>query len=149
MNVSTDLAIRKSVSVPLVPERAFELFTAGISTWWPTASHSIGGDDVAEVVFEQREGGELYERRRSGETAHWGRVTAWEPPHRLVLAWKVSPDAPATELTVTFTAENGRTRVELEHAGWERYGALAASEAHDYDGGWDIVLGRYTGAAAA
>jgi hypothetical protein len=27
-----------------------------------------------------------------GKREHWGRVTAWEPPKRLVLAWHVNPE---------------------------------------------------------
>ena len=146
MSVSTtDLTIRKSVSIPLGLEQAFELFTDGVDTWWPAATHSIHKDAVAEVVLEQRVGGELYERSSSGEKAHWATVVAWEPPHRLVLEWKVNPLAPATEVTVRFAAEGEDTRVDLEHGGWEGYGEEAADEAAEYDSGWDIVLGRYTG----
>jgi hypothetical protein len=35
--------IRRSVAVPLRPERAFALFTERASTWWPFATHSIAG----------------------------------------------------------------------------------------------------------
>ena len=145
---TTDLTIRKSVSIPLDVDGAFELFTAGIANWWPTATHSIHGGAVAEVVLEERAGGELYERSASGEKAHWATVLEWEPPHRLVLEWRVNPTSPATEVTVRFAAEDGGTRVDLEHGGWERFAETAASDAGDYDVGWDVVLGRYAGAAA-
>ena len=85
-----------------------------------------------------------------GERAHWARVTTWQPPHRLVLAWKVNPDAPAeSEVEVRFTAESeNRTRVEVEHRNWELLGAERGAEARaSYDEGWDPVLALYAAAA--
>ena len=32
--------IQRSVTVPLEPEVAFELFTARMDTWWPVQTHS-------------------------------------------------------------------------------------------------------------
>ena len=42
-----------------------------------------------------------------------------------------------------FAPEGDRTRVDLEHRGWERYGDSADDAASGYGGGWDVVLGRY------
>ena len=144
---AADLTIWKSVRLPLGLEEAFELFTAGVGTWWPAATHSIHGDAVAEVVLEPRVGGELYERTTSGDKARWATVTAWEPPYRLVLEWQVNPASPPTLVTVAFAADGDGTRVDLEHSGWEAYGEDAATHAADYVTGWDVVLGGYTGAA--
>ena len=148
MTVSTsDLTIHKSVVVPLDLEAAFALFTEGMGTWWPLGSLSIHGAD-AVVVFELCAGGEVYERAPDGRTAHWATVRAWSPPHEFVLDWKVNPDTAApTEVRVRFSREGGGTRVDLEHGGWERYGADAAAAHGDYDGGWEVVLGRYVDAA--
>ena len=51
------LSVRKVVRVELPLERAFELFTAGVGSWWPTLTHSIQDADVAELVWEARAGG--------------------------------------------------------------------------------------------
>jgi uncharacterized protein YndB with AHSA1/START domain len=86
----------------------------------------------------------MYEVSEAGEREHWARVTAWEPPKRLVLAWQVNPntDAP-TEIEVTFTPEGDRTRVDLEHRNWEEAGSGAAQMRDNYDGGWDVVLAPF------
>ena len=34
--------VRRSVTVPLEPERAFELFVNEFSDWWPWESHHVG-----------------------------------------------------------------------------------------------------------
>lgn len=136
--------VTKSVHVACDIERAFSVFTTEIGTWWPLDTHAIHAGAVREVVWEEREGGEVYEISHGAEKAHWATVLAWEPPARAVIAWHVNPDAPAaTEVEVRFAPEGDGTRVELEHRGWERLGEQAPSVRGAYDGGWDVVLGKY------
>jgi uncharacterized protein YndB with AHSA1/START domain len=142
------MAIRKTARVRLGVERAFELFTARMGDWWPTASHSLHGERVAEVVVEPRQGGRVFERTEDGEEADWGGILAWEPPRRLVLEWRVNPAVAATEVEVRFAAEGDGTRVELVHRGWERLGAAADEGRGSYEEGWTTVLARYEDAAA-
>jgi len=141
--VATIAPVRKTLSVNCSPERAFEVFTAEVGSWWPTKTHSIHKDGVTGVVLEQHEGGEMYELA-GGKREHWGRVTAWEPPTRLVLAWHVNPDpAGPTEVEVTFTPEGAGTRVVLEHRNWDAAGEGAEQMRDNYEGGWDIVLAPF------
>jgi uncharacterized protein YndB with AHSA1/START domain len=132
-------AIRKSVTVNVPVEQAFEAFTDGIASWWPLATHSYGHEKATAAVFEGREGGRVYERQEDGTEADWAEVVAWEPPGRFVLDWKIAP----SEVEVRFTDEGGVTRVDLEHRGWDRAGEGAEAKRQDYDGGWDVVLGTY------
>jgi uncharacterized protein YndB with AHSA1/START domain len=142
--VATIAPVRKTLSVKCSPERAFEVFTAEIASWWPAKTHSIHHDKVTEVVLEPQQGGEMYELAEGGKREHWARVTAWEPPKRLVLAWKVNPETDApTEIEVTFTPDGDGTRVELEHRNWERAGARAPQMRENYESGWEIVLAPY------
>jgi uncharacterized protein YndB with AHSA1/START domain len=135
--------VRKSVTVDCAVEEAFRVFTAEATSWWPVGSHSLYGDTVKDVVFEEREGGEVYELTESGEKGHWATVLAWEPPHRLVLAWEVSPSVIGTQVEIRFLPEEARTRVELEHRGWEHVAAEAPAKRDDYAEGWGFVLGTY------
>jgi uncharacterized protein YndB with AHSA1/START domain len=156
---STETAVepvRRTITVDRPVEDAFRVFTDGIASWWPLESHSIEamGTDGARVpetvVLEARTGGRLYERKSTGEEGYWGTVTHWEPPHRVVIAWKVNPDAPApTEIDVRFAPEGDGTRVELEHRGWERLGASAAEARASYAAGWVTVFGAYERVANA
>jgi uncharacterized protein YndB with AHSA1/START domain len=138
-------AVRKSVTVECAAEEAFRVFTAEATSWWPTTTHSIRGDEVTEVVFEEREGGEVYEVSASGEKGLWATVVTWDPPSRLVLAWNILGAEPVpTEVEVRFTPVDGaRTQVELEHRGWEALPESAAEKRSNYDTGWDVVLGAY------
>ena len=136
-------AIRKTLTVSCSVEEAFRVYTAGADTWWPIETHSIHGERVREVVFEEREGGEVYEVTHTGERAHWATVRAWEPPSRLVLAWEVTPGVLGTEIEVRFAPEGDGTRVELEHRGWDVLAEGAAEMRADYETGWDFVLGQY------
>lgn len=146
-DISAPLAVRKSIVVSAPVERAFELFTDGIASWWPVGSHSIHGDEVEAVVLEPREGGRVYERARDGREEHWAFVRAFEPPSRIVLDWKVNPDRPSTELEIRFVPEGDGTRVELVHSGFEAYGEDGAASRENYGTGWERVLGTFAEAA--
>ena len=141
---ATDLTIRKTITVSRPIEDAFWLFTEGIGTWWPLATHSVGDERAETAVFEGRVGGRIYERWDDGTEAPWGEVLVWEPPRRVVYSWQPNPERPApTEVEVRFLPEGDSTRVELEHRGWERMGADASEAMAGYDSGWPVVLASY------
>jgi uncharacterized protein YndB with AHSA1/START domain len=140
--------IVKSLSVSLPVEAAFRLFTQDIDRWWPLKSHSVGGEDAATCIVEGWAGGRFYEVQKDGSQSEWGRLLAWEPPHRLVSTFYPgrTPEY-ATEVEVTFQPEGGGTRVTLTHRGWERCAELTGESAftrrNGYASGWDVVLGEY------
>lgn len=137
-------AVRKTVTVECAVEEAFRVFTAGADSWWPVDTHSIHGERVREIVFEQHEGGSVYEVSEDGDRGHWATVLVWEPPDRLVLAWNILEREPvATELEVRFVAEGSATRVDLEHRGWDAVPQGAPEKRESYDSGWEHVLGCY------
>jgi uncharacterized protein YndB with AHSA1/START domain len=137
----------RTVSVPATPERAFRLFTARMSDWWPLATHSIAKDRARRVEFGEGVGGRIVEYDDSGEVGLWGTVVAWEPPGLFTLDWHPGngPDD-ATTVTVRFTAVDSGTLVELTHSGWHRRpdGATARS---NYANGWITTLTAFAGAA--
>ena len=144
-----DLTVRKSVVVDCSPDFAFELFTERLDTWWPFETHKPGEDMPVSATFEPRPGGRVYHTLADGEQVEWATVLAWEPPSRLVVDWHVTPGQPSTELEVRFLPDGDGTRVELEHRGWERYGAEAAERCSSYNSGWDLVLKPFVAAASS
>jgi uncharacterized protein YndB with AHSA1/START domain len=149
---ATTAAVRRSVTVQAPPARAFAVFTSGFSSWWPIESHHIGDEMAVEVVIEPFAGGRWFERDAGGGECDWGFVTEWEPPHRIVLAWHLTPDydfdpdpAKATEVEVTFTAHDGGTLVALEHRGFERHGRTGTTmrEKVSAEGGWAELMDLY------
>jgi uncharacterized protein YndB with AHSA1/START domain len=147
------MTVRREITVDAPRERAFAVFTEEMATWWPRDSHNVG-ELPAESVMEPRAGGRIFSRSIStGAESDWGRVTAWEPPHRLVFAWLFTPAwelqtdlAKTSEVEVTFTdAPGGRTQVVLEHRGFERMpdGGATMREQVDGAGGWTELLGDY------
>ena len=104
-------------------------------------------------MFEPREGGHVYDRGVDGSECRWARVLAYDPPHRVVISWDISPQwqletdlERTSEVEVRFVAESTeRTRVELEHqnlarhdAGWEGVREGVAGEE-----GWPLYLQRF------
>lgn len=137
-------AVRHSVTVSLSIEEAWHLFTADTGRWWPFETHSIHGVDATGIDWEPRVGGTMREVSADGGTATWADVLAWEPPHRLVLAWRVgATDRPPTEVEVRFSADGEGTRVDLEHRAWDRLGAGGRELRDDYVAGWPVVMRRF------
>ena len=149
-------AIRKSFTVRATPERAFEVFTAGLSRWWPK-SHSIGDAPLKTVTIEPRVGGRWYSLTEDGIEHDWGDVLAWEPPARVLLAWRLNGEftydpALLTEVDVRFSAvEGGLTQVDFEHRGLERFGDSEGVQAirSGMDEGWGLILDSFQSAANA
>ena len=140
--------LRKQVKVGLSVERAFGLFTAGIGTWWPLVTHSVGEEQAETCYFEGWIGGRIVEVLKDGSQSEWGKVLAWEPFHRIVFQWYPGrqPDT-AQKVTVTFSEIPGGSLVELVHVGWEILGDEGVAKRNDYDTGWDYVLANFIIAA--
>jgi uncharacterized protein YndB with AHSA1/START domain len=149
--------VRKSVRVERAVEDAFRLFVDDIDRWWPVERLSRAADDqygkgvtVERVVLEPRPGGRLYEITSEDVEGAWAEVLVYEPPTRLVLAWKPNDrNEPPTEVEVIFEADGGGTIVHLEHRGWERLGDRAAEARESHSDGWRLPLERFAAAAAA
>ena len=149
--------VRKQVEVGAPPDRAFAFFIARMGRWW-RKDHSLLGDRVREdVVVEPRVGGRWYERAVDGSECTWGKVLAWNPPGRVVLAWQLDADwrydpALITELEIKFVALAGsRTLVVLEHRKLENFGARAEEirAALDSYDAWHGALERFVELADA
>ena len=145
--------VHASIIVDAPIERAFAVFTEQFGRFKPP-EHNMLGVEIAETVFEPRVGGALYDRGVDGSECRWARVLAYEPPHRVLLSWDISPqwqlevDPDRTsEWEVRFVSQTPeRTLVEIEHRhldrhgeGWEGVRAGVAG-----DGGWPLYLRRYS-----
>ena len=149
------LTVKKTVHVPIPPDAAFDLFTSRIDEWWPLETHSVSGnsddlDPAKGLEFEARLDGKVTEMLADGTPSHWATVTRWDPPAMFELRWHPgsAPDA-ATRVEVRFIDENGGTRVDLVHDGFEIRGDAAAKMHKGYNEGWVGVLERLAGYAMA
>ena len=120
--------VRVSVTVAAPVEKAWTVYTEQYGSWYPK-DHFLGAGPAETVVIEPRAGGRWYEQQADGSRPEWGSVLAWEPPHRLLLAWAVGGDwqpdpdpAHHSEIEVLFTEVDGGTRVDLEHRHLDRHG---------------------------
>jgi uncharacterized protein YndB with AHSA1/START domain len=151
-------SVQTSIVVDAPIERAFSLFTDGIGSWWPEDHHILQGE-LAEMVFEPREGGHVYDRGADGSECRWARVLAYDPPSRVVISWDIDTQwqletdpEKTSEVEVRFVAEApGRTRVELEHRKLEHHGEgwEQMRDAVGSPGGWSRGLGQFAEAARA
>lgn len=147
-------AVHHTVVVAAPIDKAFQVFTEDFGRFKPP-EHNLLGVEIAETVFEPRAGGHVLDRGVDGSECRWARVLVYEPPHRVVISWDISPywqietDPDKTsEVEVQFRAESPqRTRVDLEHRHLDRHGDgwEGVREGVDGDQGWPLYLRRYAG----
>jgi len=147
-----DTAVRTSIVVDAPQQLAFDVFTQDMGGWWPPDHHILEGE-LAEMVFELRAGGRIYDVGVDGSECQWARVLAFEPPERVVISWDITTEwkletdlARTSEVEVRFVAEGPeRTRVELEHRHLDRHGEgwQNMRGAVGSPGGWQGGLQRF------
>jgi uncharacterized protein YndB with AHSA1/START domain len=145
-------AVQTEVVVEAPQEQAFRVFTEQFDRVKPR-DHNMLEVDIAESIFEPREGGRVYDRGTDGSECQWARVLAYEPPERLVFSWDISPrwhietdPSRTSEVEIRFNAEGPeRTRVVLEHRNLDRHGDgwEGTREGVAGDDGWPLYLGRF------
>ena len=151
-------SVRHEIVVEAPIDRAFSVFTEGMGRFKPP-EHNMLSVDIAETVFEPREGGRVYDRGVDGRECGWARVLAYEPPDRVVISWDISPQwqietdpERTSEVEVRFTAETpDRTRVVLEHRNLDRHGEgwEGVRQGVDSSEGWPLYLRRFADVVAA
>jgi len=149
---TTQTSVQTSIVVEAPIDRAFNVFTEGIGTWW-SPDHHILEAELAEMVFEPRVGGHVFDRGVDGSECRWARVLAYEPTDRFVISWDISlawqletDPAKTSEIEVRFVAESPtQTRVELEHRHLDRHGPGWESmrDAVGSPNGWSELVHRF------
>jgi uncharacterized protein YndB with AHSA1/START domain len=143
-----DTSVRTQITVDAPIERAFQVFTQGIETWWDPNHHLVQAE-LQEMVFEPFVGGNIYDRGVDGSECRWARVLAYEPPDRVVFSWDINTRwqletdyEKTSEVEVRFTSEGpDRTLVQLEHRNIDRHGEgwEAMRDAVGDPNGWNLA----------
>jgi len=125
----TPILTEKTTHVPLTPAEAFELFTRGMDTWWPSAH--------GKLKMDPRKGGKISD----GDT-EIGTIIAFDPTGYLAFTWGEDTDE-ETIVTVAFTATAEGCRVDLTHGTDAILGEVTDAVSNSYLRGFDLVLGSY------
>ncbi|MEZ5779994.1 MAG: SRPBCC domain-containing protein [Paracoccaceae bacterium] len=136
--------VLKEITVPASPADAFRIYWSEIGHWWPLHTHSLSGmagQKARGIEFEPKLGGAITEIMEDGTRQHWGTVTEWVPGQAMAHTWQLGrPESEATQVRITFAANEAGTRVTLTHGGWEKHGADGAKTRDNYDQGWNAVF---------
>jgi len=141
--------VRQSVLIGSTVEHTFEVFVREIAAWWPLDPFSFGGRSrIQTVSVDRRIGGRVVEHWYDGSERGWGTVLDWRAPAGFAMTWNVTGEP--TEVELRFSAVGpARTRVEVEHRGWEKLDeeqlAAACALPGGYSGGafaqgWATIL---------
>jgi hypothetical protein len=83
-DASVIAAVRKSVRVKASITHAFDVFTSGLTRWWPP-DHGVGKKPIQKVLMEPRLGGRWLEISQDGTETTVATIILWEPPQRVVM----------------------------------------------------------------
>jgi len=115
-----------ALRVRATPQRAFDVFTGEIGLWWkPNGLFNFTPREPGVMSFEpgQADGemGRLIETRANGKVFEIGRVTVWDPPHRLVFGWRQATFTADqdTQVEISFQPVGEETRISVVHTGWD------------------------------
>jgi uncharacterized protein YndB with AHSA1/START domain len=138
---AAERAIVKTEVVAAPPRDVWHCWTtsAGIKEF-------LGVNSTIELKFGGRY--ELYfikDGPMGGQGSEGAQVLSYVPEKMLSFSWNAPPMLPAmrnqrTFVVVTLTEENGKTRVDLRHAGWGTGPAWDEAYGH-FDHAWGSVLG--------
>lgn len=139
--------LRLELAVACDPAHAFATWTERFGVWWPRG-HTVSGLPDADVHFEPRVGGRIYERTPDGTEIDWGEVTVFDAPRRIAYLWHIRRDrSDATDVEITFADnQDGTTRLLIVHSGWERLGADAQQWRDANTNGWNGLLPHFVAA---
>jgi uncharacterized protein YndB with AHSA1/START domain len=149
--------VRQATLVRSDIAHTFEVFVTAIGVWWPVQPLSAGGERTVDVTVEPRLHGRVFETWADGTVVEWGRLLAWEPPHRIAMTWTSTPVTTEVELSFTELGP-ALTRVAVEHRGWEALSETQLSEdcalpggyaSGAYATGWAHILTQLAAAAEA
>ncbi|HCU49245.1 MAG TPA: ATPase [Micromonosporaceae bacterium] len=141
--------INLTIDLAVTPDRAFEVFTDGMSAWWPREYTWSGPQALAEIGMEGGAGGLCYEIGPHGFRCDWGRILVWDPPRRLVFTWQIGPSREpvpdperAGEIEVHFSEHGEGCRLDFEHRGFAKYGKGSDEyrAAMQSSKGWPYIL---------
>ncbi len=133
-------SIRHEVVVPAAPVEAFDAWVEHLGRWWPAGCAPAAGP-FQDAVVEPRVGGRVYLVHPALGEVEWGRVLAVARGALVVHTSVLGQDAEhPSRIGVQFVPlDEGGTRVELEHGGWDAENErFRATFTH-----WPHILARY------
>jgi hypothetical protein len=132
--------IRHQLVVTCTPVEAFDAWVDGIGQWWgPDCTPDPAGFRGAGI--EPRVGGRVYLVDATLGEVEWGRVLAIARGALVVHTSTLGQDpAHPSRVSVQFVPlDEGGTRLELAHEGWDDTNAQFRSTFTD----WPLILARY------
>ncbi len=139
--------VTHTIEVRCSLSHAFEVFTGRLDLWWPPGHRHF---EDGELTMEARRGGRFFERADDGREQELGRVTEWEPPHRVAYTWRPGAIDRPTEVEVLFSTDGAATTVRVIHReGDAGMGQQWPSRAQKFDAAWRHLLPEFAAMAAA
>jgi uncharacterized protein YndB with AHSA1/START domain len=120
-------------------ESAFDTYVERIGEWWDPA-YTVNAATLKTVTIEPHVGGRVFATHLDEGDFEWGRVTLWEPPHRLVYtSWLAQIPEHASEISIELAPTDLGCSFRFEHGGWTAANADDRAKFSE----WPRILARF------
>ena len=114
-------------TIPLPPEKAFDVYVEQMDVWWPRQgvfpySFAPKSTRPQHIRFEARLGGRYFETFADGSEYVIGRITGWDPSARLIYTWRDPTWPDETVISLHFAEDGNGTRLNYEQHGFAQAG---------------------------
>lgn len=130
--------VTESITVRAPIGKVFDAYVNRIDEWWPRQGqqfrYSFAPSDVEprHIRFEAQLGGRFYETFANGDEYVIGRITEYEPPHKIAYTWKDPGWSAETQIEISFTQSGEETTLSLRHSGFEKLEQPELAEGYQY-----------------
>lgn len=144
-----------TITVPCAQQRAFEIFIAGMASWWPLEKRSMSlmqnGGPAKRLDVDARLGGRIVEVAADDTLHHWGTITVFNEHDLLAMDFHMGmPAENASLVEVRFSPlSDNSTEVELTQSNWEAFGDMAEMMRNGYGSSWAMLFEQAYGEACA
>lgn len=134
-----------AIEVACSQERAFDTFVGGMGNWWPLdkrAMSKMDGDKPKCLTIEPELGGRIVEISEGGKEHHWGTITQFDRPGKVVMDFHMGMPPEQTSVVEVVFSPNGEnsTQVVLTQSNWEGFGDMAEMIRDGYVESWPMLF---------
>jgi len=144
-------SIFQKINLNLPVATVFDAFVNEFNNWWPK-EYTWSQDKLVEINIGTELNAPCFEIGPHGFRCDWGRVISFSANKKIKFTWQIGPNRDpvpdpekASEVLVTFTNQEGKTQLTLEHSKFDNHsdGGMEYQKMMASKQGWNYILEHF------